>query len=161
MASAFIVIPHPERERFGQSWDIIHAQSGATIQPYTGPLSRKLKKAEAEHIAKAQASRGADYGGRRKGIFALLRIVKRVRRILPIILPLFLASLRRAEKLILAMEARCYTGGKGRTHLVRFDSSWRDVIIPIAVLMLVGLLLYLNILKPDRQLLNWILSNEH
>ena len=59
MASAFIVIPHPERERFGQSWDIIHAQSGATIQPYTGPLSRKLKKAEAEHIAK-YASQVAD-----------------------------------------------------------------------------------------------------
>ncbi len=113
---------------------------------------------EAEHIAKAQASRGADFGNRRGGVLALLSIFKRIRRILPIILPLFLASLRRAEILVLAMEARCYTGGKGRTHLVRFDASWRDPVITIIAAMLVGLLLYLNTLNLDRQLFNWIVG---
>jgi len=113
---------------------------------------------EAEHIAKAQASRGADFGGRRRGIFNLTRVFKRVRRVLPIILPLFLASLRRSETLILAMEARCYSGGKGRTHLIRFNASWRDAVITISTALLVGLLLYLNGLNVDQWLMDWTVS---
>ena len=113
---------------------------------------------EAEHIAKAQASRGADFGGRRSGIFNLTRVFKRVRRVLPIILPLFLASLRRSETLILAMEARCYSGGKGRTHLIRFNASWRDAVITISTALLVGLLLYLNGLNVDQWLMDWTVS---
>jgi energy-coupling factor transport system permease protein len=101
---------------------------------------------EAEHIAKAQASRGADFGRGRMGLF------KRVRRMMPIILPLFLASLRRSETLILAMESRCYTGGKGRTHLIRFKAGWRDAVATILVLLIVGLLVFLNWFNPDQSL---------
>jgi energy-coupling factor transport system permease protein len=113
---------------------------------------------EAEHIAKAQASRGADFGDRRGGAFALLRIFKRARRILPIILPLFLASLRRAETLVLAMEARCYTGGEGRTHLVRFKVSWRDTVVIISAVVVLGVLLLLEWIQVDRSISNWIIK---
>jgi len=78
--------------------------------------------------------------------------------VLPTILPLFLAALRRSETLILAMEARCYAGGKGRTHLIRFKATWRDPVVTISVALLVALLLYLNGLDADQRLLDWIVS---
>jgi energy-coupling factor transport system permease protein len=66
---------------------------------------------EAERIAKAQASRGAEWGTRGGGL------LKRVRQAMPLILPLFLTALRRAENLALAMAARGYAG-RGRTSRV-------------------------------------------
>ena len=56
----------------------------------------------AERIAKAQASRGADWGGKRGGLVA------RVRRVVPILVPLFVNALRKAEIMALAMDARGY-----------------------------------------------------
>ena len=76
---------------------------------------------EAENLIKAQVSRGADFGKGRMGFF------KRVYRMLPLFVPLLILSLRRAESLALAMEARCYTGGKGRTRLVRFHIRGADI----------------------------------
>jgi energy-coupling factor transport system permease protein len=88
---------------------------------------------EAESIAKAQASRGAEWGTQRKqgaGLF------KRVRQALPLLVPLFLTALRRAENLALAMEARGYDsngalrGGKShkseRTSMVTLHLQWMD-----------------------------------
>jgi len=71
---------------------------------------------ELERLMKAQASRGADFG--RPG---RLRFVQRARQLIPVTVPLFVAAFRRAEDLILAMEARCYVGGAGRSavHLGR------------------------------------------
>jgi energy-coupling factor transport system permease protein len=77
---------------------------------------------ELESIMKAQASRGADIGGGR------LRFVGRARETLTFIVPLFVNALHRAEELILAMESRCYVGGKGRTRLKRFVMTFKDYI---------------------------------
>ncbi len=76
---------------------------------------------ELERIMKAQVSRGADLGGQGR-----LRFVQQTRALLPLIVPLFLSALRRAEDLILAMEARCYVGGKGRTHFLELQSKPGD-----------------------------------
>lgn len=67
---------------------------------------------ELERLMKAQASRGADFGqpGR-------LRFIKRAKQMIPITVPLFVGAFRRAERLIMAMESRCYIGGKGRTPI--------------------------------------------
>ena len=65
---------------------------------------------ELERLMKAQASRGADFG--RPG---RLRFVQRTRQLVPITVPLFVAAFRRAEDLVVAMESRCYVGGKGRS----------------------------------------------
>lgn len=64
---------------------------------------------ETDKIMKAQASRGAafDEGG----------LMNRARALLPILVPLFLNAIKRAEELAMAMEARCYHGGEGRTRL--------------------------------------------
>ena len=64
---------------------------------------------ETDKIIKAQKSRGLDFesGG----------VIKRLRAMVPILVPLFLSSFRRADDLAMAMEARCYRGGDGRTHM--------------------------------------------
>lgn len=76
---------------------------------------------ELERIMKAQASRGNDLGAA-----PWYRLDKMVRERIPLIVPLFIGALRRAEDLIVAMEARGYVGGKGRTKFVRFASRWTD-----------------------------------
>ena len=70
---------------------------------------------ETDRIMKAQMSRGAD--------FSSGNLVQRAKNLLPILIPLFISSFRRADELALAMDARCYHGGEGRTRmheLVRF-----------------------------------------
>lgn len=64
---------------------------------------------ETDRIMKAQEARGADFssGG----------ILRRVRNMIPLLVPLFISAFRRADDLAVAMEARCYRGGKQRTRL--------------------------------------------
>lgn len=81
----------------------------------------------AERIMKAQASRGADFGSRGR-----LRFVQTTRNMLPLLVPLFLDSLRRAEDLILAMEARGYVSGAGRTKFVMLHSRPADWLAVLA-----------------------------
>ncbi len=92
---------------------------------------------ELERIVKAQVSRGADLGQRGR-----LRFIQQTRALLPMLVPLFLGALRRAEELILAMEARCYMGGKGRTRLIELHSTRQDVVaLFVAVLAAATVLL--------------------
>ncbi len=76
-----------------------------------------------ETIMKAQASRGADMG---KG--GKLQFIQTTRQVLVLLVPLFINSFRRAEDLILAMEARCYVGGRDRTRLVRLRLTRTDLL---------------------------------
>lgn len=64
---------------------------------------------EMDRIMKAQKARGMD--------FEQGSIVRRVRAIVPVLVPLFLSAFRRADELALAMEARCYRGGENRTQM--------------------------------------------
>jgi energy-coupling factor transport system permease protein len=74
----------------------------------------------AERIAKAQASRGAAWQ-KGKGGF-----VSRVKLIIPLILPLFLTSLRRAENMALAMDARGYGTQLQRSSIINYRFGWKD-----------------------------------
>ncbi len=75
---------------------------------------------QVESIAMAQASRGlADTKGR-------WRLAANAQRVAQTIVPLFVDVYRRAEELALAMQARCYNGGKGRTHLLQESLTNRD-----------------------------------
>ncbi|MGD1994982.1 MAG: energy-coupling factor transporter transmembrane component T, partial [Anaerolineae bacterium] len=76
-----------------------------------------------EIILKAQASRGASIAHQGK-----LRFVSTARQVAVLIVPLFVDALRRAEDLILAMQARCYVGGRGRSSYVRFGFAPRDYV---------------------------------
>lgn len=64
---------------------------------------------EADKIMKAQQARGAD--------FETGNVITRIKSMIPLIIPLFVSSFRIAQELAMAMEARCYRGGKGRTRL--------------------------------------------
>lgn len=93
---------------------------------------------ELERIMKAQVSRGADFGA--GGRFNFIR---RTINILPLLVPLFTIALERAEELILAMEARGYVGGQGRSQLVQFRATWQDAMavsfsILLSILVLVA-----------------------
>ena len=92
---------------------------------------------EAERIAKSQASRGAEWGTGRGGLF------KRTRQALPVLVPLFLTSLRRAESLALAMEARSYTGGRGRTSMMTLRFRLVDGLAMLLVTVSAGIALLL------------------
>ncbi|MBL7199550.1 MAG: energy-coupling factor transporter transmembrane protein EcfT [Anaerolineae bacterium] len=101
---------------------------------------------EAERIAKAQASRGADLG------YGRMNPLKRARHMLPLLIPLFVTALRRAETLVMAMEARCYMGGQGRTHLVHLQASWKDGMAVLIVALLVAALIAAARLNLDGRL---------
>ena len=73
---------------------------------------------ETEKIMKAQAARGAD--------FESGNLIKRINALIPILVPLFLSAIQRAEDLALAMEARGYHGGEGRTRLKELRLSGKD-----------------------------------
>lgn len=90
----------------------------------------------AERIAKAQASRGAEWGG--KG-----GLISQVKRIVPLIVPLFLISLRRAETMALAMDARAYGLKNQRTSLYRLYFVWQDGLFLLIGIGCVGLILFL------------------
>jgi len=64
---------------------------------------------ETSKIMNAQKARGVDFssGG----------LVKRAKALVPILIPLIVSSVRRADELAMAMECRCYRGGKGRTKM--------------------------------------------
>jgi energy-coupling factor transport system permease protein len=74
----------------------------------------------AERIAKAQASRGAQWGTGKSGLVA------QVRRVVPLIVPLFLTTLRRSESMALAMDARAYGLKDIRTSVYTLTYHPRD-----------------------------------
>lgn len=86
---------------------------------------------ETDKIMKAQAARGAsfDEGG----------LMDRARALLPILVPLFLSAINRANELAMAMEARCYHGGEGRTRLHELRYETRDRVAGIVLVAILGL----------------------
>ena len=93
---------------------------------------------ETEKIMKAQMARGAD--------FESGNIVKRIKNILPIIIPLFINAFYRADELAIAMEARCYRGGEGRTHYRALSIKRIDRIFLFITFIIVLSAFTLNIL---------------
>ena len=79
---------------------------------------------ETGRIMNAQKARGADFetGG----------LMKRVKAIVPILIPLLISAFRRADELGDAMDARCYSGSKVRTKYKKLTFSWRDVLVFLA-----------------------------
>jgi len=75
---------------------------------------------EADKIMKAQMARGAD--------FESGNIFIRAKNMIPLLVPLFISAFRRADELAMAMEARCYRGGEGRTRLNVLKYGTNDVV---------------------------------
>lgn len=73
---------------------------------------------ETDKIMSAQKARGAD--------METGSLVQRAKALIPVLIPLFVSSFRRAEELALAMECRCYHGGEGRTRMKQLKTSSVD-----------------------------------
>jgi len=83
---------------------------------------------ETDKIIKAQEARGAD--------FETGNIVQKAKSLIPILVPLFISSFRRADELAMAMESRCYRGGAGRTRMKELRYSYRDAIAYVIFMVL-------------------------
>ena len=81
---------------------------------------------ETDKIMKAQMARGAD--------FESGNLIARAKAMVPLLVPLFVSALRRANDLAMAMEARCYRGGEGRTKMKPLKYRGRDYLAYLLLL---------------------------
>lgn len=94
---------------------------------------------ETDKIMKAQIARGAD--------FESGNIIQKAKNMVPLLVPLFISAFRRANDLAMAMEARCYHGGEGRTKMKPLVYARRDymaygvVLVFLAAIILVRIVL--------------------
>ncbi|MBE6774231.1 MAG: energy-coupling factor transporter transmembrane protein EcfT [Clostridia bacterium] len=75
---------------------------------------------EIERITNAQKARGADFENG--------NLIDRIKSLVPVLVPLFVSSFKRAYDLAFAMSCRCYTGGEGRTRMKQMKFTLKDVI---------------------------------
>lgn len=92
---------------------------------------------EADRIIRAQSARGGD--------FQSGNVVNRVKGLIPVLVPLFVAAFRRADELATAMEARGYRGGTGRTKMRELVYASRDGVALALVVAFTGALVYLRV----------------
>ena len=85
---------------------------------------------ETDKIMKAQQARGAD--------FETGNIFRRAKSMLPILIPLFVSAFRIAQDMAMAMEARCYHGGEGRTRMNKMKYEKRDAVAAILTVMFIA-----------------------
>lgn len=85
---------------------------------------------EADKIMKAQTARGAD--------FESGNLLSRAKAMVPLLVPLFVSAFRRAGELAMAMEARCYHGGEGRTRLRVLKMEKRDYIAALLMAVMIA-----------------------
>lgn len=92
---------------------------------------------ETDKIMSAQKARGADLesGG----------LIKKAKNMIPILVPLFVSSFKRANELATAMECRCYHGGDGRTRLRTLKTAPRDYVAAAVMLMLFAGIIIMNL----------------
>ena len=84
---------------------------------------------ETDKIMKAQIARGADLESG--------NMIQKAKSMIPILVPLFVSAFRRANDLAMAMEARCYRGGEGRTKMKPLHYQTRDYVAYIVVIVYV------------------------
>ncbi|MBQ7407688.1 MAG: energy-coupling factor transporter transmembrane protein EcfT [Clostridia bacterium] len=91
---------------------------------------------ETQRIINAQKARGGDFesGG----------LIARAKAMIPILIPLLVSSFRRAEELGDAMDARCYSGSKGRTRYKRLKLGYRDGVGFVVFAIVLAGVIYLN-----------------
>ena len=93
---------------------------------------------EADKIMKAQMARGAD--------FESGNIVQRAKSMVPLLVPLFISAFRRATDLAMAMEARCYRGGEGRTKMKPLRYHRRDRLAQLLLVLYLAAVIVLRVM---------------
>ena len=92
---------------------------------------------ETDKIMRAQMARGADFES--GNLFA------KAKNMVPLLVPLFVSAWRRATELAMAMEARCYNGGEGRTKMKPLVYAKRDFFAYVVLLIYLGALIAIKI----------------
>ncbi|MEG0662628.1 MAG: energy-coupling factor transporter transmembrane component T [Anaerovoracaceae bacterium] len=92
---------------------------------------------ETDKIMKAQQARGAD--------FETGNLLKRAKHLIPILVPLFISAFRIAQDMAMAMEARCYRGGAGRTRMNGMKLTARDGIAIVLFVLFLGAIILMRI----------------
>lgn len=95
---------------------------------------------ETDKIMNAQKARGSD--------FSTGSIASRAKALVPVLVPLFISSFRRADELAVAMECRCYRGGKGRTRMTQLHCAPRDIIFLIFIAAVIAAIVLINNFAP-------------
>ena len=93
---------------------------------------------ETDKIMKAQMARGAD--------FEHGNLIQKAKNMVPLLVPLFVSAFRRANDLAMAMEARCYRGGEGRTKMKPLHYQKRDRMAYLTLLIYLAAVIGLRIL---------------
>ena len=93
---------------------------------------------ETDKIMNAQKSRGAD--------FATGGLIKRAKALIPVLIPLLVSSFKRADELAIAMECRCYRGGKGRTKFVKLTMKLSDYVFMSLIILFLAAVIAINYL---------------
>ena len=94
---------------------------------------------ETDKIMKAQMARGADFtsGG----------VIARAKAMIPLLVPLFISAIRRATDLAMAMEARCYHGGDGRTKMKPLKYKSADHIVYVFCILYLLLTIAIRVFR--------------
>lgn len=95
---------------------------------------------ETDKIMNAQKARGAN--------METGNIYHRVKALIPVLIPMLVSSFRRAGDLAMAMECRCYNGGKGRTRMKIMRFTLTDLFAAAISFLIFGAVIYINILYP-------------
>ena len=91
---------------------------------------------ETDRIMKAQLARGAD--------FESGNVFKKAKSLVPVLVPLFISAFRRANDLAMAMEARCYHGGKGRTQYKPLKYKARDFVAYFLLILYMAAIIFIG-----------------
>ena len=94
---------------------------------------------ETDKIMKAQMARGAD--------FETGNLIQKAKNMIPLLVPLFISAFRRATDLAMAMEARCYRGGEGRTKMKPLKYRKRDGITYVVYMVYMAVILFLRAIR--------------
>lgn len=92
---------------------------------------------ETDKIMKAQIARGADFENG--------NLIQKAKNLVPLLVPLFISAFRRANDLAMAMEARCYHGGEGRTKMKPLVYAKRDYAAYGVVVLFLALIVTLRV----------------
>ncbi len=93
---------------------------------------------ETDKIMQAQKARGADMESG--------NLIRRVKALVPVLIPLFVSAFRRAYDVATAMECRCYRGGAGRTRMKQIRMARRDAAAFVVMALVIGGVIVCNIL---------------
>lgn len=98
---------------------------------------------ETDKIMKAQMARGAD--------FEHGNLIQKAKNMVPLLVPLFVSAFRRADDLAMAMEARCYNGGEGRTKMKPLRYQKQDITAYLAMFAFLAAVILTRIFLPFPQ----------